>query len=168
MNQNFEIYDDSGFLGIVNNSLYEGYVNEDWELEELFEKIRTQINLGNCVVWSTGYPNLMKLEIRDTSSLKKSFRDSYLNIKVTNDEVWLVNYTDLTMSAQFKDETIPSDENSDLRINLANGYYKVIIRQMFNPEDFEEYNNSPNFEIIFQAIDKFEDNKCEKIIWWEG
>ena len=136
LQQRLKLLDDSGIIGIINGELYEGFVHEDWELEDLFNKFVEQIQAGNAAIWSTSEPDLILLDILTKPSNKKAFRQIKTNIKVTNQKLWLVNYTDLTMVAQFQDESIPSLENSDLEIPLSNGNYQLTIRQMFAPKGY--------------------------------
>ncbi|MCW3789551.1 hypothetical protein [Plebeiibacterium sediminum] len=166
--QELEISDDSGFIGIINDNLYQGFVDEDWELDEVLGRFKNQTNFGNCAIWSTGEPNFMSIHIVDKPSQTKSYRETITFIKVTNENLWLANYTDLTMVAQFESEKIPSNENSDLIIELKNGFYKLLIRQMFNPSDYNwESPPNPCFELIFQTVEKFENNNFENVIWWD-
>jgi hypothetical protein len=39
----FEVTDDSGFLALVDPQAYEGFVDEDWELEELIDRFRREM-----------------------------------------------------------------------------------------------------------------------------
>lgn len=94
-----EVFDESGFIGIVNSTLYQGFVGEDWELDEVLEKFRTQTNSGHCAIWSTGEPCDMAVQVLDSLSNHEAVRETILNIKVTDGCLWLVNYTDLTMAA---------------------------------------------------------------------
>lgn len=167
--QKLEISDDSGFIGLINNDLYSGFVDEDWELEGILRRFTEQTNLGNCVIWSTGEPSFMSIHILDEPSQNEVFREVCSNIKVTNEKLWLVNYTDLTMVAQFESEKIPSNENSELEIPLENGAYRVTIRQKFNPENYN-WKSSPNpcFEIIFSQLTKMETNYFDDVIWWQN
>lgn len=166
--QKLEITDNSGFIGVVNNDKYSGFVDEDWELEDVLKQFTNQTNEGNCVIWSTGEPNLMNVYVLDEASKSKPYRETQSIIRVTNEKLWLVNYTDLTMVAQFKDSKIPSTENSDLEIPIANGVYKLTLRQMFNPKDYNwEAPPKPCFEIVFNVFDGNVENEFKDVIWWK-
>lgn len=166
--QRLEIYDDSGFIGVVNRQLYEGFIREDWELEEIFERFRDQMNKGHCAVWSIGLEQLMSVENLDKQTERTSYREISVNIKVTDNCLWLTNYTDLTMAAQFKDELIPSKVHSELKISLVNGDYKLLIRQLFNPDTYDwDAPTYPCYELIFQPIEKFTANELKDVIWWD-
>lgn len=166
--QKLEISDDSGFIGIVNSELYNGFVDEDWELEDVLQRFTEQTNHGACAIWSTGEPNFMNVYILDEPSSKKVFRELQLNIKVTNEKLWLVNYTDLTMVAQFERSKIPSTENADLEIPMQNGNYNISIRQMFDPKKYNAKSPpNPCFEIVFSPVNKFEMNTLSQVLWWQ-
>jgi hypothetical protein len=162
-----EIYDGSGFIGFVNTQLYKTFINEDWELEDVLERFIDETNNKNCVIWNTGTQNLMTIDFLDEFTPKSAFRDIKTQIKVTNKCLFLVNYDDLTMCAQYSDEKLPSDMNADLKLELDNGIYDIQIRQMFDPENYtlENYPN-PCFEVKM-GLSEFEiDLNSDKVIWW--
>lgn len=162
-----EISDDSGFIGIINSHKYQGFVSEDWELDEVLEKFRTEINKGHCAIWSTGEPNAMSIQVLETPGKGRHFREAHFNIQVTENCLWLANYTDLTMVAQFENEPIPSDINSHLGINLENGSYDIHLRQMSDPEAYEwKADPAYHFELIFQKQEGFQANQLEHVLWW--
>lgn len=165
--QKLAIADDSGFIGLVNSELYQGFVDEDWELKDLMKRFKEQTNLGHATVWSTGVQNTMTVHILQQPSAKKHHRQTTSQIKVTNDTLWLVNYTDLSMLAQFDDETIPSRDNDDLSIPLKSGNYSITLRQMFDPEEYR-WNNPPDpcFELTFTPTTKPAKNRFKDVIWW--
>ncbi|MCE7991345.1 MAG: hypothetical protein HEP71_05165 [Roseivirga sp.] len=163
-----EISDESGFIGIINGDLYQGFVNEDWELDDVLEKFRTQTNRGHCAIWSTGEPYDMAVQLLESLSDQKAVREATINIQITDESLWLANYTDLTMAAQFEDEPIPSKMNSHLRIALDNGNYEVHIRQMTEPKAYE-WKEAPeyHFELVFERQEAFEKNQFENVLWWD-
>ena len=166
MNKKLEISDDSGFIGLVNSELYQSFVDEDWELDELLKKFTNETNLGHAAVWNTGVENLMIVELLFNKSGKESYREVLSNMKVTDGKIYLTNYEDLSMAAQFKDEVIPSKHNADLEIQIENGNYQLLIRQLFDPNDYDwERVPNPCFEIVLNKIEHFQANKFDKVIW---
>lgn len=163
-----EVSDDSGFIGIINSDLYQGFVSNDWELDDVLEKFRTQTNLGHCAIWSTGEPSDMAVQVLASLSDRKAIREAVIYIQVTDGCLWLTNYTDLTMVAQFEDEPIPSEVNSHLKIELDNGCYLVQIRQMTDPEAYV-WKDSPeyHFELVFQKQEAFSENQLKHVLWWD-
>lgn len=163
----FELFDDSGFLAIVDAASYDGFVDEDWELDELFERFTQETNLQHCIVWSTGLRNLIKVEIRDEPSEHKPIREVSAFVSVTEGKLYLANYTELTMVAQFEDDSIPDEHAKDQYLELDNGDYKVTIRQMYNEDTYPyEGELEPCFELIFDAVTGNETNNLADVIWW--
>ena len=162
-----EIYDGSGFIGLVNIELYKTFINEDWELLEVLDRFKDETNNKHCAIWNTGTQNLMSIHIINEFTSKQAFREFKTQIKVTNKYLYLVNYDDLTMCAQYSDEKLPSDLNANLKLELENGIYDMEVRQLFNPENYtlENYPD-PCFEIKLQLTKTEVDLKFEKVIWW--
>ena len=161
-----KITDDSGFLAIVNSDTYKSFVDENWELTQLMKHFVDETNNKNIIFWATGSSYEWTVSFVDKSSNKKAFREFTSTINVTNEKLYLTNYEDLTMSAQFEDTKIPAKHNSDLIIKLENGLYNLTIRQLFDPEDYDyEADGKVNFEIVMQKTEK-ETEKIEKIYWW--
>ncbi|WP_298539184.1 hypothetical protein [uncultured Aquimarina sp.] len=162
-----EIYDGSGFIGLINNQLYKTFINEDWELKDVLYRFKTETNNKHCIIWNTGTQNLMTIDFINEFTSKPAFRDIRTQVKVTNESLYLVNYDDLTMCAQYFDEKLPSDMNADLKLELDNGIYNIHIRQMFNPENYtlENYPD-PCFEIKLKLSESEIDLKFDNVIWW--
>ena len=70
------------------------------------------------------------------------------------------------MAAQYIDEKIPTKHNADLSINLPKGRYKLQVRQLFNPGD---YNYNPegqvNFEVVIQADKLKTVQQVDNVFW---
>ncbi len=162
-----EIYDGSGFIGFVNTQLYKTFIDEDWELKDVLDRFRTETNNKHSIIWNTGTQNLMTIDFLDEFTSKSAFRDIKTQIKVTNECLYLVNYDDLTMCAQYSDEKLPSAMNADLKLQLENGIYDIQIRQMFDPVNYtlENYPN-PCFEVKLELSESETDLNLEKVIWW--
>src|SRR5687767_5827241 len=107
------ITDDSGLLAVVNADKYNSFVNEKWELSQLLKRFVEEMNNDNLIVWSTGSENTWTVSFLNQPSDKKSFRDFSKTIEVTDGQLFLTNYEDLTLSAQYKDEKIPAKHNVD-------------------------------------------------------
>lgn len=161
-----KIYDDSGFLGVVNSDTYKSFVHEDWELTQLMQHFVDEMNNQNIIFWTTGREGEWTVSFVDQADHKKAFREFSSTIIVTDGKLYLTNYEDLTMSAQFEDTKIPSDYNSNLIIKLDNGLYNLTVRQLFDPEDYDdETDGKVNFEIVIHKT-KTATDKIEKIYWW--
>jgi len=154
----YQLFDEDGIIGIVNAEKYNGYISEDWELNELTELFVQQMNEQNLIVWKAAeYGNNWNLEIRETASNHQASKTFKKTIEVTSDELYLIDYTALTMIAQFENESVKKQCKESLRLDIKNGIYNVIIRQMFDPENIEEEEEDKiHFEIIFEKSTKLD------------
>jgi hypothetical protein len=161
------ITDDSGFLGIVNSDKYNSFVSEDWQLQQLFKRFVDEINNGNLILWSTGSENVWTVNFVNEPSETKSFREFHKTLEVTNGKIFLTNYEDLTMAAQYNEEKIPAKHNTDLAIDLDNGRYEFKIRQFFDPTDYNyEPEGKVNFEIVIQKdTTSKKSQQVDKVFW---
>jgi hypothetical protein len=160
------ITDDSGFLGIVNADKYNSFVSEDWQLPQLLNHFVDEMNNDNLILWSTGYENVWTVHFVSKPSDIKSFREFYKTLEVTSGKIFLTNYEDLTMAAQYHDEKIPAKHNAALSIDLSNGRHEFQIRQLFDPEDNNyELEGKVNFEIVVQIDTSKKFQRCDKIFW---
>ena len=163
----FTITDDSGFLGIVNTDKYNSFVSEDWQLTQLFSRFIEEMNSDNLILWSTGAANAWTVEFVNEASDTTSFREFYKTLEVTNGKIFLTNYEDLTMAAQYDDEKLPAKHNSELSVNLHNGRHVFQVRQLFDPEDFNyEPQEKVNFEIVVHADKSEKTQQVDKVFWW--
>jgi len=144
------ITDDSGFLAIVNADRYHSFVDENWELSQLFNHFVDEMNNDNLILWQTGAEGDWKVQFVDKQTTLKSFREFSTSIEVTDRQLFLTNYEDLTMAAQFEDEKVPAQHNAHCYLQLDNGKYKVIVRQLFSLNEYVSDDNN-NFEVIIQA-----------------
>jgi hypothetical protein len=164
-----QITDDSGFLAIVNAAKYNSFINEDWELSQLTDRFVDEMNGNNFIIWSTGAENSWTVNFVNKVSDRKSFREFTKVMAVTDAQVYLTNYEDLTMAAAYEDQKIPSVHNADLCIKLANGIYDFKIRQLFNPGDDDlPADDEVSFEVVIQPHDNSEIMQVDKVFWWNS
>lgn len=125
------------------------------------------MNSQNIIVWQTnnfGGGN-WNIEILNSPSTKLSHSEFIKTILVTDNKLFVSDYTDLTMAAQFDDEKIPSKHNYDKFIPLENGLHQLTIRRIFNPD--EEFNKTNvAFEIVIKKASEENKIETEKIYWW--
>ena len=165
----FQVYDEDGFLSLVNTDQYQTFVDEDWSFEQLFEHFVAEMNSRNIIVWQTSSDGggEWTVEVLDKPTDKPAFRSFAKTIEVSNGTLYLVNYTDLTMAAQFDDITLPKKENADWKITLPNGRYEVTVRQIFDPNELEEDADQTAFEIIISNENIHNNDIVQKIFWLE-
>lgn len=164
----YKLSDEDGFVSVVNADQYKGFVDNDWDMDQLFDHFITQMNQRNLVIWTSNEDGggEWNVEILDAASSKPSYREFDFPIRVTGNSLYLVSYTDLTMAAQFEDEPIPAKHNKDLKLDLEKGLYTLKVRQMFDPYNFNYEEDLIHFELIFESIS--EDNKtaADRIFWF--
>jgi hypothetical protein len=160
------ITDDSGFLGIINADNYKSFVSKDWELPQLLNHFINEMNNDNLILWSTGSENTWTVDFVNKQSDKKSFREFYKTLEITDGKIFLTNYEDLTMAAQYADEKIPAKHNAELCIHLDKGKYEFKIRQLFDPKDYNYSSEGQvNFEIVIQPDTNKSIQQVDKIFW---
>jgi len=160
----FSITDDSGFLAIVNSDKYSPFVNKNWELPELMKHFVDQMNNEALIIWATGAENEWTVNFVDKPTDKYDYKKFDKIIEVTNGQLFLTNYEDLTMAAQFKEDQIPSRHNSSKNIGLDNGTYNLTIRQLFDPTQNDYELDKISFEIVVQPTTE-QNQKIDKIFW---
>jgi hypothetical protein len=167
-----KIIDDDGFIALVNGANYQGFVDDDWQFDQLMTHFINQMNIGNIVVWQTsndGGGNWL-VSFQEQSSNASAFRQFDQFINVTTGELFLTNYGDLTMAAQFSDASIPAAHNADLKIELKNGWYKLTVRQLFDPDNYlqhfdTETKENISFEIIITPSAKLVQQQVNGVYW---
>jgi len=160
------ITDESGFIGIVNADKYNSFVSEDWQLTKLINHFVEEMNSDNLILWATGSENVWTVQFVSTPSDIKSFREFYKTLEVTNGKIFLTNFEDLTMAAQYADEIIPAKHNTDLSIDLCNGRYEIQVRQLFNQEDNNyQQKGQVNFEIVVRPDSSKGVQQIDKVFW---
>lgn len=163
-------YGDTNFIGLVNAERYQSFVDEDWELNMLLQHFADEMNKGNtlvCQMTEEGIEHSWMVEIRfeDNFTDEHCYRRTEGYIRVTDGSLVLVDYTCLTMAAQFDDCKVPDENCSKYTIALKNGIYKVDIVQFYNA-DREEYVGGDDAELIinFTEVHEFGANG-DKVIW---
>jgi hypothetical protein len=168
MNELFQISDDASFLGLINTDLYESFIDEDWEFEDIEVRIIRECQKGHLLFWGTSVPNFWTVRICNQASAQNAFKSFKGKIKVSNSKLHLINYDSITLAAQFEDEKLPDTDLESLHVTLDNGIYNVIVRQLLNPEQDLIEDESLGFEIVLQKSteqDSFPLNPFKELIW---
>jgi len=145
----FEIIDDSGVLGLVDVSAYEGFVDEEWSYEQLFDHFNTQMELHRILVWKCGDGgDEYRIRVRGGFTSVKGWRHIFGSIIPTCGDLHLTSYSALTMAAQFNDVTLPEDHERNLKVTLKKAPHKIRIVQNYNPDavDLDSF-SEPHFII---------------------
>ena len=118
--------DDDGFLCVVAPDSYEGFVDEDWTLDQLLVRFVEQMNRGSLFVAYPG-PDAANSEIVFGTEQARAGtgREASGIVQVGAAGLWLTDYTELTMAAQFSDES-PIASYSQ-RLPITAGRYRVTL-----------------------------------------
>jgi hypothetical protein len=86
--------------------------------------------------------------------------------EITDGRLALTNHEDLSMAAQFEDESIPSRHNAGLSITLANGMYIATVRQMFDPgKGLDPSPGTVHFEVVLARVDSSSSISMGNYLW---
>ena len=133
--QKLNIILDGSIVAIANTQKYNDTLKNqvNWTWQQLNNFI-LDTNKDNLIVFYTAWENEYTFEfLLNEQTDKIYFRKFEQSIEVTERNLYLVNWTDLTSSLQFKDTKLPDELNKDLKIDIENGFYKVVIKQLFDP-----------------------------------
>jgi len=160
----FNITDDSGFLAVVNADKYNSFVAEDWQFEQLLTRFVDEMNKNTLIVWSTGGENGWIVSFLNEPSNQEAFKEFSKTIEVTCGKLYLTNYEDLTMAAQYADEKILTKHNTGLYLTIDNGLYNLTVRQMFDANDYQD-KRAMDFEIIIHPENKPSQESIKEVFW---
>lgn len=120
--------DDDGFVCVVAPDSYEGFVDEDWTLDRLLGRFVEQMNRGALFVAYPG-PDAANSEIRLGTEQARAGtgREASGIVQVGAAGLWLTDYAELTMAAQFSDES-PIASYSQ-RLPVTAGRYRITLRE---------------------------------------
>ena len=168
--QKLKIITDGSIIAIANTKKYNETLSNqtNWTWRQ-FNNFILETNKDNLIVFDTSWENEWTVEfLINIETDKAYFRKFEQSIEVTDQKLYLINWTDLTSSLQFKDTKLPDEINKDLKIDLENGFYKVVVKQLFNPEDYEYISeNKINFIVEFIIHSENPKIKADSIIWTE-
>ena len=122
-----EFPDDSGFLGIVNTHLYKSFIKEDWKYEDIENHLINEMKNYSILFWKTEYEDEYIIEINEIKNNKKNEDEFIGSIKVTNEELYLINYESITMATSYEDTKLPEKHLEEYIIKLPNGNYDIKI-----------------------------------------
>ena len=165
----FQINDEDGFIFIVNNQKYQSFVDEDWQFDPLMQHFIQQMNQQSLIIWQTndsgggGWNIEVIQEPYHDDNLTKFSHD----IQVTNGQLFLSIYTDLTMAAQFEDERIPSKDNADLIIPLTDGFYTITVCKLFTDDASGDDSSTIHFRIFIESRLLERHAQIYQILWMQ-
>ncbi|OYD61034.1 hypothetical protein BDB13_5962 [Rhodococcus sp. OK302] len=151
--------DEDGFICLVAAGHYDGFVGTDWELDELLTRFAEQMSRGALFVAYAG-PDAAGGELRIVAegSSQRAEREAAGVIDAA-DGVWLTDYTQLTMGAQFDDER-PETDDPDSRLSVPAGRYRILLRE-FASDD------GPVFELVVSPAGVDDTVAHAEVPWFE-
>lgn len=120
--------DEDGFVCIVAPDTYEGFVHVDWTLDSLLARFVEQMNRGSLFIAYPG-PDDADSDIAFETMPRETSegRTASGTVQVGPAGLWLTDYTQLTMAAQFSDES--SIAKYSQRLPIAPGQYQVTLHK---------------------------------------
>ncbi|WP_285725115.1 hypothetical protein [Psychromicrobium xiongbiense] len=121
--------DEDGFVCVVSPDFYSGFVDEDWSLDQLLAHFVQQSNLGSLFVAYPGPDHAdAPLTFDEVAESGEPYRRATGVVKVGPQGLWLTDYTQLTMAAQFQDSA-PIDRGA-VRLPVREGTYLLTLIHM--------------------------------------
>ncbi|MFK4759834.1 hypothetical protein ACI3KS_02760 [Microbacterium sp. ZW T5_45] len=124
--------DGDGFVCLVAPDDYRGYVDEDWALEDLLARFVEQLNAGTLFVAYAGDEAADSPLSVVADAPEAAVRDVNGVVHVGEGGLWLTDYTQLTMAAQFADEGPVASYGQ--RLPLEPGSYLVTLSELDDDE----------------------------------
>lgn len=166
-NINFNV-GDTNFIALVNCKKYDSFVDEDWELEMLQTRWLEENAVGNIIVcqmtdegteddWVIGLEG-------ENFECAEFLAHETSHITVTEGELCFVEYTCLTMAAQFADEYVPDSYCSSFAFEIENGEYQVDVYKLKNVDTGEKVEGERDIIFKFTKVEKADAQG--KILWW--
>lgn len=121
--------DEDGFFCLVAPDAYRGFVDEDWQLEQLLTHFVGQMREGSLFVAYPGPDDADEaVAVVDGRLDAPALREAVSTIHVGAGGLWLTDYGQLTMAAQFDDEA-PTASGA-IRLPVQEGSQRVALRQV--------------------------------------
>jgi len=159
-----DVTDDSGFLAIIDPDAYEGFVDEDWELDDLIAHFVSQMAQQRLLIWGTGRADIWSCVLRARAECT-GFRQIEGSIASTQGRLHLTNYESLTMAAQFRQVTLPQKHELDQLVSIPPGEYTCRVTQLLDPDDDEAEHEDGDF--IIELSTPGSSQTWTEIPWWE-
>jgi len=163
-------FGDTNFIGIANTERYNSYVDEDWELDTLLRHFANETNKGNILVFQMTEEGIehswdISVKVNSDEINPNCFRRVIGYLRVTNNQLYLVDYDCLTMAAQFKDEKVPDGNCANYKINMENGDYKVEVIQYYNVDEDSRVGANQK-DILFNFIKTSNFQSIDNNVFW--
>lgn len=164
-------FGDTNFIGVANPKEYTSFVSKNWDVDDLlFKHIAAEMRNGHILFFQMtkeGIEHSWNVDVLFESDEVETtcFRKALGYIKVTDHELFLVDYDCITMAAQFEKHKVPDKNCSKYKIEIPNGVYKVEMHQYYNVDE-DEYTGSDKRDVLlnFSKAEEFSPI-ADKIFW---
>jgi hypothetical protein len=165
---NFILPSGYGCLALIDPKTYVTFVGENWQLEELIDRVVSEVNQHHAIAWGCVYGNWI-LEIHDSFSGITGYRE--VSGIIDNSEILLLaKYESLTWVAQFADNSFPLKGMEDFQLNVSPGTYLCRVIQLFPPDEAESeevfYQKTPHFIIELTKNNAIDVPPWSEIPWF--
>lgn len=121
--------DDDGFVLLITPDTYLSFIDEDWTLEQVTSRFTEQMNSGSMFAAYVGEGFVLdRLNYGPPDPAEAIAREAASVVDVGADGIWITDYTQITMAAQFADYS-PLGEYST-RLPVDAGRYEVRLKQL--------------------------------------
>lgn len=161
---------DTNFICLVNAHKYASFVDEDWDLvTNLIPHVVSEKQKGTILMYQMtqeGIEDDWKISITQSPlTFEKYIKKSINYISVTDHSLYLIDYTNLTMAAQFDDEKIPDKSCAPFRIELDNGKYTVTAYLFKDVDNDIVVNEESDLLFVFEPYTAALSSENQTIIW---
>lgn len=149
--------DEDGFVALVAPNEYRGFVDEDWGLEDLLTRFVEQMNHGALFIAYPGPDDADAALTLATEAPPVTMRQATGVVEVGAEGLWLTDYTQLTMAAQFADESPLSSYAQ--RLLVEPGRYRITLH--------EDATSESGFVLMISMTDT-DDIEHQTVVPWFG
>lgn len=125
----FEVTDDSGLLAIIDPDTYTGYIAENWQLDQLTDLFKAQMDARQLLIWGTDMENIWRVHVVYEPTLIAGFREVTGYIRSTSGSLLLSSFDSLSMAAQYP-VSLPEDHELNLLMTVEPRLYRCRIIQL--------------------------------------
>lgn len=161
---------DTNFICLVNAHKYTSFVDEDWDLvADLIPHVVGEQQKGTILMYQMTHEGIeedWKISISQSPlTVEKYIKKSINYISVTDHSLYLIDYTNLTMAAQFDDEKILDKSCAPFRIELDNGKYTVTAYLFKDVDNDIVVNEESDLLFVFEPYTAALSSENQTIIW---
>lgn len=161
---------DTTFISLVNAQSYDSFIDEEWDLvSDLVPHVIKEQLKGTILMFqmtSDGIEDDWKIAVSHSPiAVQKYLKKSLNYITVTDRSLYLIEYTNLTMAAQFADEGIPNNTCLPFEIEIENGSYSVTTYLFKDVDSQQIVNDAFDLLFVFEPYTPSLPHTNQEIVW---